>query len=104
MAVQNPPVKGGFEPPVMSFSGVVCVHAYVYTLEHTSMQACYVWLVAGVESEEGVGFLGIYTYTVGHRGIHVYTCILGYTYTYIWIQEHATCDRVLLQLMHAQGD
>jgi hypothetical protein len=23
MAVQNPPVKGGFEPPVMSFSGVV---------------------------------------------------------------------------------
>jgi hypothetical protein len=23
MAVQNPPVKGGFEPPVMSFSGAV---------------------------------------------------------------------------------
>jgi hypothetical protein len=23
MAVQNPPVKGGFEPPVMSFSAVV---------------------------------------------------------------------------------
>jgi hypothetical protein len=23
MAVQNPLVKGGFEPPVMSFSGVV---------------------------------------------------------------------------------
>jgi hypothetical protein len=29
MAVQNPPVKGGFEPPVMSFSAVVVV-IYVY--------------------------------------------------------------------------
>jgi hypothetical protein len=25
MTVQNPPVKGGFEPPVMSFSGVVSI-------------------------------------------------------------------------------
>jgi hypothetical protein len=28
MAVQNPPVKGGFEPPVMSFSGAVLVSAH----------------------------------------------------------------------------
>jgi hypothetical protein len=28
MAVQNPPVKGGFEPPVMSFSAVV-YHGYL---------------------------------------------------------------------------
>jgi hypothetical protein len=33
--------------------------------------------------KKGVGFLGKYTYTVGHRGIHVYTYILGYTYIYI---------------------
>jgi hypothetical protein len=42
----------------------VCAHAYVYTLEHTSMQACYVPLVAGVESEEG-GWLPRY--------IHIYS-------------------------------
>jgi hypothetical protein len=34
--------------------------------------------------KKGVGFLGIYTYTVGHMGIHVYMGILGYTYTYIF--------------------
>jgi hypothetical protein len=31
MAVQNPPVNGGFEPPVMSFSGVVLASYLIYT-------------------------------------------------------------------------
>jgi hypothetical protein len=30
MAVQNPPVKRGFEPPVMSFSGVVLYNPVNY--------------------------------------------------------------------------
>jgi hypothetical protein len=43
MAVQNPPVKGGFEPPVMSFSAVVS--AYYSVIETAVFRAAMALLV-----------------------------------------------------------
>jgi hypothetical protein len=38
MAVQNPPVKGGFEPPVMFFSAVVSNCYSIYKYEHKHVE------------------------------------------------------------------
>jgi hypothetical protein len=42
MAVQNPPVKGGFELPVMSFSGVVLVALLLVGPFRLLCTGCYV--------------------------------------------------------------